>query len=178
MRRTAVTLAVAVLISGAAACGSGDDDDAATNDAAAATTTTPETGDDPLTGTWRTEPQTCEQQQAAIDRAFTAEQQALARVECFPAAMTIRFEDGRLIIFMGEETGWDGDYEVVDDRTFKAGDMPGAGLYITYTYEIEGDELVIDMVEDDAPAPSEAELLGEQINQTFIYETAPFTRVG
>jgi hypothetical protein len=93
--------------------------------------------------------------------------------------VTLRFQDGGLTEFEDEETGWDGAYTVVDETTFLAGDdTPGAGMYITYTYSVDGDTLTIDMIQDDYPAAvDDAELLGERIAQTFVYETSAFTRV-
>ena len=48
--------------------------------------------------------------------------------------------------------------------------------YITYIYAVDGDRLTIDVVEDGFPGMSEAELWGDRIAQTVIYESAPFTR--
>ncbi|MEP7159336.1 MAG: hypothetical protein ABI797_07895 [Chloroflexota bacterium] len=139
-----------------------------------ATASVPDT--DALTGTWATGETTCAQQQAAVEAGFTAEQ--LTSVgwspEC-PKQFTIRFADGRLVIFSDGEVGWDGTYRIVDKDTFEAGDL-GTGYYITYHYAVDGDQLTIDMIENDYPATSEAELLGEQLAQTEIYETSPFTR--
>ena len=72
------------------------------------------------------------------------------------------------------EVGWSGEYEIVDEDTFVAGDT--GDLYIEYTYSIQGDELVLDMVGDDYPTVSEQELAGEIYAQTVLYESAPFTR--
>ena len=64
----------------------------------------------------------------------------------------------------------------MDDQTFEAGDE-GNGYYITYRFAIDGDQLTIDMVRDDCPVcSSAADLAGEQIAQTVIYETSLFTR--
>ena len=65
----------------------------------------------------------------------------------------------------------------MDEDTFEAGNPDDGGFYITYQYAIAGDQLTIDMTEDTCP-PCEpgADLLGERIAQTVIYETAPFTR--
>ena len=56
-------------------------------------------------------------------------------------------------------------------------------LHDAYHFAIDGDQLTIDMISDDytradygAASPSEAELLSEQMAQTAIYETSPFTR--
>jgi hypothetical protein len=131
----------------------------------------------PLEGTWSTGKTTCAQQQAAMEAAdFSAEQLTLAdwSPEC-GAQFTVRFADGRLVQSTDGDVGWDGKYRIVDEETFEAGDREN-GCYITYHYAIDGDQLTIDMVEDICPAWTEAELLGDSIVQTEIYETSPFTR--
>jgi hypothetical protein len=65
-----------------------------------------------------------------------------------------------------EDVGWRGTYEVVDADTVIATDPCGA---ITYEYALDGDVLTLDMVDDQCPG------LGEQIAQTVIFESAPFT---
>jgi hypothetical protein len=133
-------------------------------------------GADVLTGTWAVSGTTCAQQQAAVEAAgFTAEQ--LTSVgwspEC-PGGNTIRFANGRLVEFSPDGAmGWEGKLRIVDEDTFEAVD---SDCSITYDYAIDGDQLTIDMVEDVCPAYSEAELLGEKVVQTEIYETSPFTR--
>ena len=93
-----------------------------------------------------------------------------------------RPEDGtsHLQQFADGVTGWNGSYHLVDDSTFQAGTGTASGdfigYYITYRYAIDGDQLTIDMISDDMPSTSEAELLGEQMAQTAIYETSSFTR--
>jgi hypothetical protein len=87
---------------------------------------------------------------------------------------TIRFAGERLVAFQDGAQGWSGVFRQTDDATIEAGDS--GDLYITYTFAIDGDQLTIDMVRDDYPTTSEAELIGEQVAQTIIYESAPFTR--
>ena len=139
---------------------------------------------DALTGTWATGETTCAQQNAAVEAAgFTTEQMTLAgwSPTCAEGMThggqyTVRFAYGGLVIFNDGEVGWDGLYRVVDDQTFEAGDRD-AGYYITYEFTIVGDQLTIDMIENTCPiCSSDAELAGEQIAQTVIYETSPFTR--
>lgn len=80
---------------------------------------------DALTGTWATGETTCAQQNAAVEAAgFTAEQMTLAgwSPDC-GSQFTIRFADGRLLIFSDGEVGWDGHYRIIDDETFEAGDL-------------------------------------------------------
>ena len=132
---------------------------------------------DPLTGIWATGELTCAQEQAAVEAAgFTAAQ--LASVGWVPdcgAQFTLRFAAGGLVQFEDGEIRWAGKYRIIDEDTFEAGDKGGT-YYITYRYAIDGDQLTIDMVEDNYLATSEAGLLGELLAQTEIYETSPFTR--
>jgi hypothetical protein len=135
-----------------------------------------------LEGTWATSETTCEQQNAALTAAgFSSADLELAEWDAATCGgmmhgsqFTIRFADERLVAFQDDVIGWDGTFRIVDSGTFEAGDQ--GDLYITYEYTIDGDELVIDMVRDDYPTSSEAELMGERIAQTVIYETAPFER--
>ncbi|HTI29436.1 MAG TPA: ABC transporter substrate-binding protein [Methylomirabilota bacterium] len=137
----------------------------------------------PLEGTWATGDTTCEEQNAAVEAAgFTADQMALGgwSLTCADepphgSQFTIIFEAGRLLIFQDGQLGWEGDYRLVDGDTFQAGD--DSGYYITYQYQIDGEKLTTDMTLDTCPACDPgADLLGEQIAQTVIYESAPFTK--
>lgn len=136
---------------------------------------------DALTGTWATGETTCAEQNAAVEAAgFTAEQMNVAGWDptCADGSphgseFTIRFANGALVAFQDGAPGWEGLYRIVDEDTFDAGDETH-GFYITYRYTIEGDQLTIDMVEDDYPV--EAEVIGDSLAQTVIYETTPFTR--
>jgi hypothetical protein len=87
---------------------------------------------------------------------------------------TIIFEAGRLLQFYEGGVGWEGQYRIVDEDTFQAGD--DGTYYITYAYAIDGDQLTIDMVRDTCPPCPPGELIGDQIAQTVIYETSPFTK--
>jgi hypothetical protein len=137
-----------------------------------------------LEGTWTSGETTCEQQLAALDAAgFTAEQLEAAGWD--PATcgdlmhgteFDVRFSGERLVVFQNGSVVWDGIFQIVDSDTFEAGDA-AEGLYITYDYSIDGTELAIDMVRNDYPAASPEELVGEQLAQTIIYETATFTQV-
>jgi hypothetical protein len=138
---------------------------------------------DALTGTWATAAVTCDQQNATLAAAgFTADQLTLARWDptCAQGSpgtqYAIRFASGRLVIFLDGQVGWDGTYRIVDGDTFEAGDVAGAGFFITYQYAVQGDTLTIDMVRDDYPNATAAALAGELVAQTVIYETSPFTR--
>jgi len=126
---------------------------------------------------------TCAQQDAAVEAAgFTAEQQQLAGWDATCGDMmhgsqfTIHFEGAELSALQDGSEGWKGSYRIVDEDTFEAGDEATADFYLTYEYAIGGDQLTIDMIRDDFPTASEAELLGEQIAQTVLYETATFSR--
>lgn len=138
--------------------------------------------DSPLIGYWTTGPTTCPQQNAALTKAgFTSAQlqrdgwdEATCGGMKAGSTFRIRLTDTSLVVYQDGKIGWDGPYRVVDSQTFYAGDT--GNLYITYGYAIAGDKLTIDMAKDDFPSVSVAELLGERIAQTVIYETAPFTR--
>jgi hypothetical protein len=158
---------------------------------------------DPLIGWWVSEPSTCADQNAALQKAgFTAAQLDLGRWDAATcsdisfggAPLThgsvhrIRFmqavvvpiptgtsPSGTIIQYADGDVGWEGYYVLVDGGTFMAGD--GARLpYLTYTFTIDGDQLVIDMVDNQFPAPTEADLWSDTIAQTVIYESGPFTR--
>ena len=135
----------------------------------------------PLEGIWATRATTCAEQNAAVQAAgFTAEEVALAGwgpgCSGFGSEFTLIFEAGNLLEFSDGEIGWGGRYRIVDEDTFEAGD--DGTYYITYHYSIDGDQLTIDMIQDGCP-PCEAraaDLAGERIAQTVIYESAPFTK--
>jgi peptide/nickel transport system substrate-binding protein len=136
----------------------------------------------PLEGTWATPKTTCMEQNAAVEAGgFTGEQTALAgwSPTCselpFGSEFTIIFEAGRLLQYSDGIIGWSGQYRIVDEDTFEAGD--DGSYYITYKFSIDGDQLIIDMIQDGCPpCESEADLWGERIAQTVIYESAPFTK--
>jgi hypothetical protein len=136
---------------------------------------------DPLEGTWTTVITPALEEQAAVTAGI--EPELVSNEEMFggagPITVVLSFEDGQMIHTAAPEgvepeVGWSGVYDIVDDDTFVAGDT--GDLYIEYTYAVDGDELVIDMVRNDYPTVSEEELAGEIYAQTVIYESAPFTR--
>ena len=135
-----------------------------------------------LEGTW-VATTTCAQQAAAVEAAgFTAQQMTDAgwdSATCMGMGhgteMQLRFSGERLIIFSDGVIGWDGSYRVVDANTFEAGDQ-SAGFYLTYEYVLDGDQLTVDMIRDDYPTSDPAELAGETLAQTVIYESAPFEK--
>jgi hypothetical protein len=149
----------------------------------------PPSESNPLVGTWLAPEVTCAQQTAAVAAAFTPEQMALAWTctDVNPVRYRIVFSprhegDGMhdLLQYANNASGWFGSYRIVDESTFQAGTGSPSGdfigYYITYHFAIDGDTLTIDMLSDDCPFCSPAELLDEQMAQTAIYETSPFTR--
>jgi hypothetical protein len=146
-------------------------------------TAAPTTGpSSPLEGTWATPQTTCAEQNVAVGAAgFTAEQMALGgwSLTCADepphgSQFTILFEAGRLLQYADGYLRWEGDYRIVDEDTFEAGD--NGTYYITYQYAIDGDRLTIDMTQDDCRPCTPGDLMGERIAQTVIYETSPFTK--
>jgi hypothetical protein len=148
--------------------------------------TTSASAADPLVGTWGTGPSTCAQQNAALTRAgYTAAQLALSgwdAATCRSAAygshgsvQTVQFQPGGAIVQRADGVvGWQGTYEIVDATTMRAHDQ---GWTITYHYTIDGDSLVIDMLDESAPnGTSEADIWADRVAQTVIYESLPFTK--
>lgn len=135
-----------------------------------------------LEGLWSTPTTTCEQQNAALTKAgFTADE--LHQGGWDPATCSgmsngsqwsIRFAGDQLVIFQDGVIGWRGATQWTDPGSFDAGEH--GNYYASYGYLLDGDTLTVDMVRDDYPTNSKAELLGEHIAQTVVYETAPFTR--
>ena len=86
---------------------------------------------------------------------------------------TLRLTEDQWVAFVtidggsAEET-WSGPYEIVDASTVRAG-APPCGP-ITYDYALKGDELSLDLKDDDCPGPDGEVPLGELIAQTTIYE--------
>ena len=125
---------------------------------------------------YRTPELTLDQQRAtAVDAGF-----AEADVDAFldsvvgeTVVLGIRIADGgwtQLASVDGaaDIVGWRGTYEVVDDDTVIATDSCGA---ITYTYSLDGDQLTLDMVDDQCAVDG----VTEQIVQTIFNETSAFT---
>ncbi|OGO53550.1 MAG: hypothetical protein A2V84_01170 [Chloroflexi bacterium RBG_16_70_13] len=189
MKTRTATITAAILLAGCASVGpSPSPVPAATASAPAVTATIAATPAAPATGpasvlegTWIAT-STCAQQAAAVDAAgFTDEQQTAAEWDaatCMDMGhgtrMQLRFSGERLIIFQDGVIGWDGVFRTVDADTFEAGDS--GTYYLTYEFAVAGDQLTIDMVRDDFPTSDPAELAGEQIAQTVIYESAPFEK--
>ena len=71
-----------------------------------------------------------------------------------------------------EEAGWRGTYEVIDADTVVA---RAPGTVITYDYAFDGEQLTLDMIDDQCGPCGDD--VGELIAQTISFETAPFTLV-
>jgi hypothetical protein len=93
---------------------------------------------------------------------------------------TLKLTDELWVVFESRDGGtasdnWAGPYQILDDATVRAG-APPCGP-ITYDYELDGDELSLDMTDDqcfeDGKVPA-----GELIAQTTIYESATYHRIG
>lgn len=131
---------------------------------------------DPLVGTWTTGPVTCDQWNGAIAKAYTPAQIATyandPNTHQCPATFTIRFRGQHLVIFVGDEAGWDGLYRLKGANEIEAGD--NCAYCWLYRYRLSGGKLTIDLVKDgDA-----IDRVLDGIVQTGIYESAVFERVG
>jgi len=132
---------------------------------------------DVLTGTWKTGVVACAEENAAIKKAgFTKAQLASTdwdATACSNAVppFTLRFKDGKLVLFENGDVGWDGFYKVVDAGTFSAAEVAN-DFILTYHFAIDGDRLTIDVISDQATENQ----LGDFVTQTAIYESAPFIR--
>ena len=161
-----------------------------------ASTPDPTQAADPLAGAWTSAPATCADQNAALQRAgYTSAELALGGWDAATcvgmthgsvhrifflkqagvSAPSGTEPDGRFQEYADGGLGWDGYYVLVDDDTFVAGDGNRAP-YLTYQFSINGDQLVIDMVKNEFPAPTAADLWNDIVAQTVIYESGPFTR--
>lgn len=137
---------------------------------------------DPLAGTWLAAEVTCEQQNAVIAAAgYTADQMTSAGWAC-PNGNTNQYsiEFGYssnphgLRIYDKGVLAAPGSYRLVSDTTFEV--LSQRGDYcLTYGYAIDGDQLTIQMTNPGCSTTGEAPL-DDQIHQTAIFETSPFTR--
>ena len=155
-------------------------------------TPTPTRVPDLLLGTWRSGPSSCADQNAALQKAgFTTAQLALASWDAATCTDTsigstplthgsvheLQFSNGGGLVELADGAlGWSGFYRLTDAGTFVAGDN-GRAPYITYTFTISGNTLVIDMVSDDIQGLTEQQRWSDTVAQTVIYESGPFTRV-
>jgi hypothetical protein len=152
---------------------------------------------DDLVGNWTRVVPTCADQNAALQRAgYTADQLTLGEWDAatcdgmvyaqavrvdFLRTLAPEWADGSLRVLTDSgETVWEGFYHVVDSDTVVAGDSRDASIgvvpRITYTVSIDGNQLVMDVVDDRLPGLSESDRWADVIAQTVIYESLPFTR--
>lgn len=141
------------------------------------------TATDPeLEGLWQTQPVTREQMALTLAAAGLDPERVdlIAENGGFRDYMVYQVEivDGRwtqLEFPDGQPAGvfgWGGTYEVVEKGTVTATER-GGGCVLTYNYEVSGDELRIDLVDD----PCDPIEHIDEIFQTVIFESSPFTRV-
>jgi hypothetical protein len=137
---------------------------------------------DPLAGTWLAAEVTCEQQQAVIEAAgFTADQMTTAGWACTNGStsqFSIQFgyssNPHGLRIYDKGVLAAPGSYRLVGDATLEV--LSQRGDYcLTYAYAIDGDQLTIQMTNPGCSTTGEAPL-DDQVHQTAIFETSPFTR--
>ncbi len=93
---------------------------------------------------------------------------------------TLKLSEDFLVVFAGVRRrlgrgGLGRPYEVVDDRTFTAGEPPCGPK--TYAYTLRGDVLSVKVRANDCPGPDGKVPVGERIAQATLYETVDFTRV-
>ncbi len=89
------------------------------------------------------------------------------------ARVTIKFEDGRLVMYPAvdggpDEVGWRGTYRLLDADTIEAKET---AYFVTtvYDFTIRGNVLTMDVISSTDPV--------DLVPQTAIMETLPFTRV-
>jgi hypothetical protein len=137
---------------------------------------------DPMVGTWLAAEVTCEQQIATVEAAgFTADQMTLSGWTC-PNGSTNRYsfqigggQDPRSLgIYDKGALAFPGSYHLVGGTTFEVLSQ-GGDYCLTYRYAIDGDQLTIVMTDHGCPTTGEAPL-NDQVAQTAIFETSPFTR--
>jgi hypothetical protein len=147
---------------------------------------------DPIVGTWVAGETTCEQQVAALEAAgFTTDQMAAGGVDptcangivadgaehfSLGSQFTLIFlANGSLTLFEDGVRGWSARYSLGEGSTFEASDVSLASICTTWRYMIDGDELTIEMA-DPGCAGSEPSPINDQLAQTVIFQTSPFTR--
>jgi hypothetical protein len=137
---------------------------------------------DPLAGTWLAAEVTCEQEQAAIVAAgFTADQMTTAGWACTNGStsqFSIQFgyssNPHGLRVYDKGVLAFPGNYRLVSDTTLEVLSQ-SRDYCLTYAYAIDGDQLTIQMTNPGCSITGEAPL-DDQVHQTAIFETSPFTR--
>jgi hypothetical protein len=146
---------------------------------------------DPIVGTWVAGETTCEEQVAALEAAgFTTDQMAAGGVDpscangivadgadfSIGSQFTLTFlASGSLTLFEDRVVGWNARYELGEGSTFEASDVRLPSICLTWRYAIEGDQLTIELV-DPGCTGGEASPIHDQLAQTVIFQTSPFTR--
>lgn len=120
---------------------------------------------DPLEGTWHTE-FTCREMVKALEQAgvprpdpdlvqdeFGLDQRPSQTDPCTgvddTAVHTLRFAGDHFALFAGEELGWEGSYDLVDENTF----VTGPSEVLTFDFRIESDKLYTQIVKPMNQAP-------------------------
>jgi hypothetical protein len=191
MRSLPVRLALAACLISLPACSSDHPDtdaDSAPDDTGTETTTEPAPDmADALVGTYSTAPITVKRMAQAARSAgydgydakdvdgFLAEFAGAHSV-----VFTIELTADQWVAFKTVDDSppedlWAGPYEVVDDSTVMAGTPPCGP--ITYEYRIGGDELALEMTQNDCLEDGVVPA-GELVAQTVLYQSAPFQRIG
>ena len=136
---------------------------------------------DRMIGTWVAPEVTCEQQLATVEAAgYSADQVTLSGWTC-PSGTTNHYsfrigagEPHILFILDRGVVAFPGVYRFIDSSTFELTSESG-DYCITYGYVVGGDQVTVQMKEPGCPIQGEAPL-NDQIAQTAVFETAPFTR--
>jgi hypothetical protein len=156
---------------------------------------------DGLVGVWETEPVTAQRVDTFLRGAFTGaqvdefERTSASKIMAARTVATIlHFGGGQLVISSSIDgdpphEGWTGTYAIADADTYVSGDA-GSGNYITVDFDLDGDRLTLDLIEDRYPdhtpwGPEDGDyprsitkVVDDRMNQSLIYEIATFTRVG
>ena len=151
----------------------------------------------PLAGTWLAPVVTCTEEIAVIEAAgYTPDQVASSGFDptCesgnigsevrntnqyslvfdgLPAAATVR----SLRTFDYGHFNSPHEYSITGDNTFELGARDGTEweFCLTFEFAIDGDQLIVDMIDPSCPGTAEAPL-NDQIALTAIFETSPFTK--
>ena len=131
-------------------------------------------GPDPLAGTWTTGTVTCAQWNGAIAKVYKPSEIAKydkdPNTHQCPTSFTLRFAGQHMLIFVGDELGWNGAYRIIGTDTFESGDV--CDFCWSYRFKVAGDRLTVDLVKDGDPVDP----LLDGIVQTGIFESASFKR--